>query len=671
MDFLGLRTLTVIHDAVNFVEKSQGIRLDMERLDYNDPKVLSYIGTGKTEGIFQLESGGMKSFMKELRPSSLEDIIAGISLYRPGPMDFIPKYLKGKNDAGSVTYSCPQLEPILEPTYGCIVYQEQVMQIVRDLGGYTLGRSDLVRRAMSKKKQAVMEKERANFVFGNPEEGVPGCVSNGISEQVASHIYDEMMDFAKYAFNKSHAACYAVVAYQTAFLKYYYPVEFMAALMTSVIDNSTKVSEYILTCRNMGIEVLPPDVNQGESGFAVQDGKIRYALTAIKGVGRPIIEALAAERKLGGPFQNLQDFITRMSGHDINKRVIESCIKAGALDSLGGTRKQFMAVYSQIMEHIVHDKKNSMAGQMTLFDIVSKEQKEEFDIPLPDVGEYEKEMLLQFEKEVLGVYVSGHPLEEWQELWRRQITNVSTDFVVDEESGEPKVRDQSYVTVGGMITAKSVKYTKNNEMMAFLTMEDLLGTLEIIVFPKSYQEYGGLVQEDAKIFVRGRVSLKEDREGNPVCNMICEQIMSFEEAKEVNGPIFKNRRQDYGNGRGAGQEYGNGRSTGQGYGNARDAGPGFGQSNGNAQPPTPQRPTMKKLPKGVWVQFDNRQTYSERKEELFEAIREFEGDDNLVIYLKEEKQISLLPATRCVEAGEKLKARLSELFGEENVKFRL
>ena len=401
MDFLGLRTLTVIRNAVENVKRTTGIAIDVEHIDYNDPAVLASIGTGKTDGVFQLESGGMKNFMKELKPKSLEDIIAGISLYRPGPMDFIPKYIKGKNSDDEITYSCPELEPILSPTYGCIVYQEQVMQIVRDLGGYTLGRSDLVRRAMSKKKQHVMEQERKNFIYGNEEENVPGCVKKGISESVAGVIYDEMMDFAKYAFNKSHAACYAVVSYQTAFLKYYYPVEFMAALLTSVIDNSGKVSEYILSCKNMGIAILPPDINQGEAGFSVDGHSIRYALTAVKGVGRPVIEQIVMERKVRGPYQNLEDFITRNVDGELNKRVIENMIKAGAFDNLGGTRKQFMSIYVQILDRISNDKKNNMAGQLSLFDIVSEEQKEEFDIKLPDVGEYSKEMRLAFEKRFL------------------------------------------------------------------------------------------------------------------------------------------------------------------------------------------------------------------------------------------------------------------------------
>ena len=525
MDFLGLRTLTVLRDAVKLVEKSRGIHIDIDHIDFDDKKVLASIGTGRTDGVFQLESGGMKSFMKELRPENLEDIIAGISLYRPGPMDFIPKYIKGKNSGGVVTYDCPQLEPILSPTYGCIVYQEQVMQIVRDLGGYSLGRSDLVRRAMSKKKQSVMEKERANFVYGNAEENVPGCKGNGIPESVASHIYDEMMDFAKYAFNKSHAACYAVVAYQTAYLKYYYPVEFMAALMTSVIDNSGKVAEYIMTCRSMGITILPPDINQGESGFSVNGTSIRYALTAIKSVGRPVIEAVVEERNARGPFTNLKDFITRVADKDVNKKAIENFIKAGAFDSLPGTRKQFMSAYVQIMEHIVRDKKNNMAGQMSLFDIVDDSQKDDFDVKLPEVGEYPKEMLLAFEKEVLGIYISGHPLEEQEELWRKGITNTTSDFVLDEESNETVVKDNATAIIGGMIADKKIKYTKNDKIMAFLQVEDLVGSVEVIVFPRDYEKNSDKLIEDNKVFIRGRVSLEEDRDGK----LICEKITAFDD----------------------------------------------------------------------------------------------------------------------------------------------
>ena len=528
MDFLGLRTLTVIQNAVKLAEKSTGKTIDMHTIDYNDKSVLDSIGTGRTDGVFQLESSGMKSFMKELKPQNLEDIIAGISLYRPGPMDFIPQYIKGKNNTGAITYDCPQLEPILKPTYGCIVYQEQVMQIVRDLAGYTLGRSDLVRRAMSKKKGDVMQRERQNFVYGNEEEGVPGCIANGISERVANKIYDEMIDFAKYAFNKSHAAAYAVVAYQTAYLKYYYPVEFMAALMTSVIDNPGKVSEYIYSCRQMGIEILPPDINKGEGNFSVDGGKIRYGLAAIKSIGRPVIEAIIRERTLGGPFTTLKNFIERLSSKEVNKRTIENFIKSGALDSLAGTRKQKMMIYIQILEQVNQEKKYSMSGQMTLFDLVGEEEKQEFDIPLPNVGEYEKSNLFAFEKEVLGVYVSGHPLEEYEQRWRRSISATTLDFQPDEETGHSKVRDGSREVVGGLIAAKTIKHTKTNKVMAFLTLEDLLGTVEVVVFPKDYEKNKQYLEDDSKIFVRGRVS-EEDESAS---KLICESIVPFEEIKK-------------------------------------------------------------------------------------------------------------------------------------------
>ena len=528
MDFLGLRTLTVIQNAVQLARKKQP-ELQIDKIDYNDKAVLDYIGTGKTEGIFQLESGGMKNFMKELQPHSLEDVIAGISLYRPGPMDFIPQYIRGKNDRSSITYDCPQLEPILAPTYGCIVYQEQVMQIVRDLAGYTLGRSDLLRRAMSKKKAAVMEKERKTFVYGDEETGVPGCIKNGIDEQTANKIYDEMIDFAKYAFNKSHAAAYAVVSYQTAWLKYYYPVEYMAALMTSVIDNPTKVAEYIYVCRQMGIKILPPDINKGEADFSVDGGDIRYGLAAIKSIGRPVIRAIVNDRKELGEFRNLEDFITRISGRELmNKRLVENLIKAGALDVLGGTRKQFMSIYIQIVDHMQQEKKNSMVGQMSLFDVVSEEQKEEFQIRMPDVGEYTKENLLGFEKEVLGVYVSGHPLESYEEEWRKVISATTADFQVDPEVGYTKVRDGAKEIIGGIIAEKTVKHTRTNQMMAFLTVEDLFGTVEIVVFPRDYEKYRQYLEEDNKIFVKGRVSEEDDK----ASKLICEKILPFGQKKK-------------------------------------------------------------------------------------------------------------------------------------------
>lgn len=599
MDFLGLRTLTVIQNAVRMAEKSHNIEIDIDHIDFEDKKVLDSLGTGKTDGVFQLESAGMKNFIKELKPQSLEDVIAGISLYRPGPMDFIPKYIKGKNDSENITYDCKELEPILEPTYGCIVYQEQVMQIVQNLAGYTMGQADNIRRAMSKKKQYVIDAERKNFVYGNEEQGIKGCIANGIDGRVADQIYDSMVDFAKYAFNKSHAAAYAVVSYQTAYLKYYYPVEFMAALMTSVLDNTAKVSEYIYTCRQMGIGILPPDINEGEGGFSVSGNSIRYGLSAIKSIGRPVIEAIAAEREERGRFTTLKDFVTRLSVREVNKRTIENFIKAGALDGLEGNRRQKMMIYGSLLDNINQEKKNSMAGQMTLFDIADEEDKKDFEIRLPDVEEYEKEVLLGFEKEVLGVYISGHPLEEYVEKLRKNTSSVTTDFVLDEETGAVKIRDNEKVIVGGMITDKTIKYTKNNKAMAFITLEDLVGTVEIIIFPKDFERYHAKLEIDAKIFVQGRASIEEDRNGK----IICEKIFAFEETKRE-----------------------------------------------------------------LWIQFADREAYAAKEEMLLSMMKNYDGNDSVVIYLSAEKQMKRLPASRNVAINGDLLEELYEFIGKNNVK---
>ena len=599
MDFLGLRTLTVIKNAVRNVEKTHGIVIDVDKIDYDDKKVLASLGTGKTDGVFQLESQGMKNFMKELKPQNLEDVIAGISLYRPGPMDFIPSYIKGKNNPDLVMYETPQLEPILAPTYGCIVYQEQVMQIVRDLGGYTMGRSDLVRRAMSKKKAYVMEKERANFVHGNAEEGVPGCEANGIAPEIAEHIYGTMMDFAKYAFNKSHAACYAVVAYQTAYLKYYYPVEFMAALLTSVIDNPTKVSEYIMVCRNMNIQILPPDINEGEAGFSVSGNAIRHALTAIKNIGRPVIDAIVKERTEHGKFDSLKNFIERTAGLDVNKRAIEHFIKSGAFDSFGCTRRQLMSVYVQILDNIQNGKKGVMSGQMSLFDIVSEEEKAELEIKMPDVGEYDKELLLSFEKEVLGFYVSGHPMEEYEALWSKYITAKTTDFYLDEETHRTVVEDGRRATIGGMIMDKKIKYTKNDQIMAFLTIEDMVGSVEVIVFPKDYEKNSYKLTDENKVFIQGRVSVEEERDGK----LISEKITAFDE-----------------------------------------------------------------IPRKVWLKFPNMDSYISQEKQLFDSIAQSDGNDTIVIYLEDSKQMKTLPPNRNIKADGEVLERLRGMLGENNVR---
>lgn len=538
MDFLGLRTLTVIQNAVKYAEKSTGRKIDINKIDYNDKNVLDYIGTGKTDGIFQLESSGMKNFMKELKPQSLEDIIAGISLYRPGPMDFIPKYLDGKNNPENITYDCPQLEKILKPTYGCIVYQEQVMQIVRELAGYTLGRSDLVRRAMSKKKQSVMEKEKKNFVYGNPEENVKGCIANGIDEQIAIKIYNDMMDFAKYAFNKSHAAAYAVVSYQTAFLKYYYPVEYMAALMTSVIENSTKVSEYIVTSRSMGIKLLPPDINEGESGFSVKNNSIVYGLSAIKSIGKSVIDTIVEERELNGKYTSLKNFIERLSGKEVNKRTVENFIKAGAFDSLDGNRRQLMTVYSRIIDSVNEEKKKSITGQMSLFDLVSDEDKADYEIRMPDLEEYSKEEKLAFEKEVLGVYVSGHPLEQYEDKWRKNVKSFTKDFITDEE-GNTIAKDNTVTIVGGMIDTITLKTTRNGKTMAFITLEDLYGVMEILIFPNVLERYRYMLKENEKLFVKGKVSIGDDEQGK----LICDQIISFDKVPRELWIQFKDKNE--------------------------------------------------------------------------------------------------------------------------------
>lgn len=509
-----------------------------------------------------------------------------------------------------------------------------------------------------------MEKERANFIYGNKEEGVPGCVANGIDEAVAGHIYEEMMDFAKYAFNKSHAACYAVVAYQTAWLKYYYPVEFMAALLTSVIDNPKKVSEYILTCRSMGITMLPPDINEGEAGFSVSGNSIRYALTAIKSVGRPVIDSIVKERRERGAFTNLKDFITRMSDKDVNKKAIENFIKAGALDSLGGTRKQFMSVYVQIMDRIVKDKKNNMAGQLSLFDIASEEDKEDFDIRMPEVGEYPKEMLLGFEKEVLGIYVSGHPMEEYQALWERFRTNTTTDFMLDEDTGRVLVEDQSTVIIGGMITDKNIKYTRNDKVMAFLTVEDLVGSVEVVVFPRDYEKYLAMLLEDAKVFVKGRASLEEDKDGK----VLCEQIVSFEEASQGGNPFRRRFDGGYHNSGRQSSSFGNSSANGGDY----QSGSGSGTAAGAGSAPANNRTvnnSIVKVPDGVWIQFPDVVSFQASQKKLLEAIADSDGSDNVVIYIKQPRTLKILPQNLCVKADDALAEKLFSIFGKENVKF--
>ena len=611
MDFLGLRTLTVLKDAVKNVKKSKGIDIDIDHIDFNDKAVLDFIGTGKTEGVFQLESGGMQNFMRELKPQSFEDIVAGISLYRPGPMDFIPDYIRGKNNQESITYVTPELESILEPTYGCIVYQEQVMQIVQKLAGYTMGQADNIRRAMSKKKQYVIDAERKNFVYGNEEQGIKGCVANGISEKAANSIYDSMVDFAKYAFNKSHAAAYAVISVQTAWLKYYYPVEFMAALMTSVIDNSAKAAEYLTHCKEMNIDVLPPDINAGWGEFTAEGENVRYGLYAIKSLGRPVIDKIVEERREGGLYRTLQDFIERIADRDVNKRAVENLIKAGACDSLDGTRKQMTFVYAAMIDQMASKKKSSVAGQMTLFDFATEEEKADYEIQYPNVGEFPKEMMLGFEKEVLGIYLSGHPLEEYTEKIRKNINAVASDFALREvEEGnldamktgaetQVKIKDNQHVIVGGLIAEKKVTFTRNNKAMAYITIEDLTGTVEVIIFPRDYEKYQRYLNTDEKVFVVGRASVEDDKDGK----IICERIVPFDET---------------------GCE--------------------------------------------LWFQFATMEAYKEKEAVLMDILRDSDGNDEVVIYVANPKAIKRLGKNQTVGVTEELLQVLKNFLGENNVK---
>lgn len=621
MDFLGLRTLTVIQDAVKFIEQQSGEKIDIDNIDYDDKKVYELISSGKTEGIFQLESSGMKNFMKELKPQNLEDVIAGISLYRPGPMDFIPNYINGKEHPENIKYDTPELEKILEPTYGCIVYQEQVMQIVMELAGYTLGRSDLVRRAMSKKKADVMAKERQYFVYGNEELGVPGCIANGIPEQTANKIFDDMTDFAKYAFNKSHAAAYAVVAYQTAFLKCYYPVEFMAALMSSVKDNNSKVAGYIQSCRQMNIEILPPDINEGYSDFSVSNGGIRFGLSGLKSVGSAVVEKIVSEREENGPYKDLKDFLLRMSSKETNKKTVEALILGGAFDSLGANRKQMMLAYPMLIEEVNKERKNSAAGQMSLADFFGGEFEEAERAKYPDVPEYESYEKLALEKGVLGIYISGHPLLEYQELMDKNADITSAAFVPDDDDGSYKINDQAMCVYGGIISNVTVKMTKTNQNMAFVTLEDMVGQVEIIVFPKKYEDYRSKLLTDNKIFVRGRVSVTEEE-----AKLIAEEILTFEEV---------------------------------------EGGMGFESYRGGKR-----RQRATEGDKQVWVCFKTPEEYGKSEKDFLTILEEYKGDCPVYAYIKQGKQYKNMGRGFLVNPESGIEDRLKLEYGLENVKIR-
>ena len=537
MDFLGLRTLTVISDTEKLVKQNRGIDVEYDK-DMNDPKVYKLWANGESVGIFQFESQGMTNFMKELKPDCLEDIIAGVSLYRPGPMDQIPRYIKGKQNPGHNVYTHPALEPILNVTYGCMVYQEQVMQIVRELAGYSLGRADLVRRAMGKKKLDVMAKEREYFINGQVDENgnvlVPGCVRNGIDKESANKIFDEMAEFAKYAFNKSHAAAYSVVSYRTAYLKTYYPEEFMAATLNSFLGNLDKVPIYIYECKRLNIGILKPDINKSFTKFTVQDKKIRFGLGSIKNVGISAIETVISERERNGEFESFTDFCERIQSGTVNRKCIECLIKAGCFDEMNQTRATLLASYERILDTINNQGRNSMANQVTMFDLVQPEETVKYQYTV--LKELDERELLAQEKEMIGIYISGHPLEKFKDAIQRQ-TNINSIQIKDlngENAG--KFKDGQNVKYAGTITSVKKKYTKRNTIMAFVTVEDLYGSAEIVVFDSVFSRCDNILVEENIVIVEGRLSIKEDEDAR----IIVQNIKEFSEENNAGDHVRKN-----------------------------------------------------------------------------------------------------------------------------------
>ncbi len=608
MDFLGLRTLTVIRDA------AAGNVDDINAISFDEKEPYELISSGKTAGIFQLESEGMTNFMKRLKPDCLEDLIAGISLYRPGPMDFIPQYLKGKQNRDDVSYMIPELEPILGTTYGCMVYQEQVMQIVRDLAGYSFGQSDNVRRHMAKKHMDDLERERENFIYGNADEHIEGCVKRGINADDANALFDEMKKFGEYAFNKSHAAAYAVVAYQTAYLKYHFPYHFMAALLTSVMGVEDDFLRYLTECKKDGMLVLPPDVNESGLEFKAveasdpQTGEtktvIRYGLAALKGVGEQVIEELVTEREEHGKYTSLKDLCMRLSSSAINKKTIEAFIKAGALDSLPGTRLQKMHVHMQVIDSVNAEKKTRMSGQMSLFDMMEPEERQELDIRFPDVGEYEKSELLAFEKEITGFYISGHPLDDDMAFLKKNVTRYAVDFRISEgesdagETGEPVVSDKEDATIAGIVTKVTVKTTKNQDLMAFLTIEDMTGEVEVIVFPREYERYRAFFEKGRKLMIRGHVTHEIDRDAK----LISSAITCFDV-----------------------------------------------------------------LPKRLWIKFSTIDDYKKNENALFGMVDRYDGSDMVTVCIEEGKKIKNLPPSHSTMVCDELLAGLRDAYGSESV----
>ena len=617
MDFLGLRTLTVMNDAINMVKENRKITVDLDKIDFDDKEVYRMIGEGRTAGVFQLESPGMTSFMKELRPDNLEDIIAGISLYRPGPMAEIPRYVECKSNPSKVKYMDPKLESILDVTYGVMVYQEQVMEIVRELAGYSMGRSDMVRRAMSKKKHKVMEEERRNFIYGIVDKhgkvDVPGCIRNGVSEEAGNNIFDSMMDFASYAFNKSHAAAYAVVGYQTAYLMKYYPVEMIAAMLNSVMGINEKVAHYIKFAESQGIQVLPPDINNSFPKFTVKGDSIRFGLAAIKNVGMNVVESIVLSRHKKGEFDSLEDLVDKIDLASVNKRAVESLIKAGALDSFGVFRSKLLAVYEKVLEGVAAEKKRNIEGQISLFSL-GDEKLELPKVRFPEIKEFSKKNLLSMEKEMTGLYISGHPLDEYKKSLSLQTSTTieeiykANDIIkesiqseaIEENFLEVTINDNDKVILGGIITEVKQKITRNNKMMAFIKLEDLTGTIEVIIFPRTLDNLREQIVEDSLVRIQGRVNLKEDE----LPKLICENIQGLEKVNDSK----------------------------------------------------------------VYIRAKNKQEVVEISTKLKQLIKGYEGNTAVYVFAAEEKQSFRMPNDRWIEHEQEIIGILKENFGEENIK---
>ncbi len=616
MDFLGLKNLTIIENAIKIIEKTRGVKIDIEKLDYDIPEVYENISSGNTLGVFQIESAGMKAFMQELKPTSLEDIIAGIALYRPGPMDSIPRYVYNKSHPEEVKYKHPLLEPILDVTYGCMVYQEQVMQIVRDMAGYSLGAADMMRRVISKKKADKMEIERKNFIYGKQNEDgtweIDGCIRRGIDEKTATEIFDEMAEFANYAFNKSHAAAYAYLTYQTAYLKTFYPVEFMASLISSA-DSTDKINGYLVNCQELGIKKLPPDINKSEDSFTVEDGAVRFGLSAVKNVGKGFIKAVVKEREESGKFKDFYDFVGRMADKELNKRAVEGLIMCGAFDSLGHRRSSLMNVFESIIDSETKEKKNNLSGQVSLFDEPVFEE-EKTQIALPDIPEFDKKQLLNMEKESVGMYLSGHPMEEYQKESLKISGGKNIGMILSSQSeDEPsEIKDGEKVTLAGIITARKDKTTKTNRRMSFVRFEDLYGGIEILVFPKIFDEYSNVLNEEAIVVVEGNVSLREDEEPK----LLLEKVFPISEYKK---PVNEKRE-------------------------------------------APKIPGGKKL--FIKMGTKNKSTL----EHTLSILKNYTGDTPVVIYIADTKERLFVPGEYFVSLNDGLIEELSAFFGEENVK---